>query len=385
MNDTVRPGSGVAPPDTPTSASINRVRIIDLADIALDEAVRGEQAYHLLSVPALIDYAQQAADELRLPHRYRHADPALPRIRQELPRYINDCLNSTYPQVQSAAHALAQRMGRNLGYILIALQRGDPLNRAARPDWPTEAWEDWADVRKAWLGGGLLSGTLGDEIVTHAWALLMQTGYADTLTVAKTPRPHHMALLGASRYLPIEDGNGLCLDLGQTSVKRAVMTFDQGTLTRMRWLPSMPVAWRWQNTLQAQRAIDGHEVLAFVVEAIADAQTSVENQDLALAPEAMLSVAAYVSDGHLLGNGLYAQMDGLAADVQSLISARVRQLCGVDLSLSFIHDGTAAAALHAGEPSSAVIVVGTALGVGFPPPTSDGLRSLSQHLVIEEI
>ena len=45
-------------------------------------------------------------------------------------------------------------------------------------------------------------------------------------------------------------------------------------------------------------------------------------------------------------------------------------------AVHLIHDG--AAALHAGERQSAVIRVGTALGVGFPPPSAVGLLRIDR-------
>jgi hypothetical protein len=40
-----------------------------------------------------------------------------------------------------------------------------------------------------------------------------------------------------------------------------------------------------------------------------------------------------------------------------------------------LHDGTAAAHIYAGSTNAAVIVMGTAMGLGFPPP-ADGLCRL---------
>jgi hypothetical protein len=47
------------------------------------------------------------------------------------------------------------------------------------------------------------------------------------------------------------------------------------------------------------------------------------------------------------------------------------------MAVHAIHDGTAAALAHAGSAHRAVIVLGTALGVGFPPTKDDGLCPLT--------
>ena len=91
----------------------------------------------------------------------------------------------------------------------------------------------------------------------------------------------------------------------------------------------------------------------------------------------MISVAAYVQKGRLLGNGIYAQMHAVAEDVRPFLEEQVQVRLGVRINPRFIHDGTAAAALYAGERNSAVMMVGTALGIGFPPVDTEDLRPLA--------
>jgi len=56
----------------------------------------------------------------------------------------------------------------------------------------------------------------------------------------------------------------------------------------------------------------------------------------------------------------------------------VKVKCGVDAHIHIIHDETAAAALHAEESQAAVLVIGTAIGVGFPSERTEGLRALGK-------
>lgn len=95
-----------------------------------------------------------------------------------------------------------------------------------------------------------------------------------------------------------------------------------------------------------------------------------------------MSIAAYVQGGTLLGNGIYARMSRIADDVRTLIAARVAEISDRRPVLHIIHDGTAAAATYAGTPNGAVIVIGTALGVGFTPETANGLRMISPELTV---
>ena len=75
----------------------------------------------------------------------------------------------------------------------------------------------------------------------------------------------------------------------------------------------------------------------------------------------------------LLGRGLYATMSLLAPDVRLLLARDIFDRSGARCRVGMIHDGTAAAAAFAGEPNAAIIALGSALGVGFPPERADHL------------
>jgi hypothetical protein len=62
----------------------------------------------------------------------------------------------------------------------------------------------------------------------------------------------------------------------------------------------------------------------------------------------------------------------------------IAQTSGLDVRPVIAHDGTASAALHAGEVDTAVLVIGTAIGVGFPPDSSEGLCPIAERLGIGE-
>ena len=382
-------------PVTPEAASINRIVIVDLPGQPVDHEVRDKRASYLLSVPALIRYAHAAADALAMPRALREADPELPETRRDLPRWVDGCLTRPDPQVQAAAHAIARRLGRNLGALVAALHRGDAANRAARADWTDREWEHWRQVRKVWIGGGIVSGDLGAAMVPHAREVLAETGCDPGLTIARTPYPQHMTTLGAARYLPAGSTttpeHALIVDFGQTSVKRALVSYRRGAVARLFWLPSQAAAWRWPSPPSDGRAppprpasvASAREVLSFVTEAICTGLALAEaHLGAPVRPEVVASIAAYVEGGAVLGNGIYALMRHLADDVRPLVADSVAAACDRRIRLAIIHDGAAAAAVHAGEPPapSAVIVVGTALGVGFPASEAAGLRPIAPDL-----
>ena len=52
--------------------------------------------------------------------------------------------------------------------------------------------------------------------------------------------------------------------------------------------------------------------------------------------------------------------------VAAELSRQVSTALDTSIRITLLHDGTAAAAAYAGQQSAAVIMMGTALGVGFP-------------------
>jgi hypothetical protein len=364
-------------PTTPSHVSVNRVHVVDLPGLPIDDEVRDRRAYELLSSRAVIRYAREQAEALRLPAAYAQDGV---QTRLELPRFVDACLNSPDERARAAAQAIGRRLGRNLGHVLLALRRGDAVNRTARPDWTDQDWERWAGIKRVWLGGGMVSGRLGERIVAHARAFLTQAGYAEHPRVALTSHPAVVTLLGAGRYLPATMRHALCLDFGHTRVKRACLGFKDGTLTRLRRYAPLPTGLDWLSAPCNPNPDTGRWVLDFMAAAVAQTLDECRNDGLNPGADLMLCVAAYVREGRLLGNGLYANLSTLSDDAQPLLAEAIRARIGQPVRVHLIHDGSAACAVHAGEPNTAVILVGTALGIGFPPPDAHRLRPLAPTL-----
>ncbi len=364
---------GPAIPFTPPHVSVNRVAIVDLPGLPLDEEVRGRRAYNLLSPEAILAYAQEHAPALNL-------DPAQPFdvARRRVPLLVDGALSSAREERRGAAEVIARRLGRNLAYILLTLHRGDRINREARPDWEDTDWERWRSIRRVWFGGGVMSGELGRRVIGEARAHLENLGCDGVLEIDVTPYRGDLALYGAARYLSAAQPDAVVCDFGHTAVKRAHLGLVDGTITQVRSLDPIPAPWEMHNEPRAAAEIDPQEVLDFVGEVVA--RTLQESG--AAGTDLVLSVAAYVEGGRLLGNGIYARMSRLTIDVRPLVEGAVAARTGRGVRVRFIHDGTAAAALHAGEVQAAVIVVGTALGVGFPPAEAEDLRPLASDLVL---
>lgn len=377
------------PFETPPSASLNRVQIVDLPGLPLDAVVRGRRGDELVSNRALMALAGEHSAALGLSTDDLPAVAPLltrsdARMRDRAARVVHDALASDDPAKRAAGEAVARRLGRNLGWLLIALHRGDAANQAVRPDWQPADWETWAEVRQVWLGGGLSSGRLGETIAAEARQILDELGYG-RIEVTLSPYRGQIALVGAARTLAFTAGASaipgargrrrvLGLDFGHTLIKRAVLTYVDGTLTNLGPLSPRLIDWRTIDPGQDEAAL-GRAVLALLADAIAEIAAEAPHVE----PLALVSVAAYKQRGRLVGNGPYATIHAAAGDLPAagIISAAASDRAGHPLSVQVIHDGTAAALAHAGSAHSAVIVMGTALGVGFPPADVAGLCAVS--------
>ena len=91
------------------------------------------------------------------------------------------------------------------------------------------------------------------------------------------------------------------------------------------------------------------------------------------------SVASYVHAGVPLddGRGIYGTLAGQLA----WLRGRIEAAAGADVTVTFIHDGTAAAAT-AGALRSGTITAGTWLGGGFRPAHAPPLLDLAPNLRI---
>ena len=75
--------------------------------------------------------------------------------------------------------------------------------------------------------------------------------------------------------------------------------------------------------------------------------------------------------------GYYGRLQLLSSNLHEYLAARISKAVGQSTQLFLVHDGSAAALTYAGSPHTAVLMLGTAIGVGFPPESSTGLREIA--------
>src|SRR5687767_14681000 len=118
---------------TPT-ASINRVRIVDLPGVHLPEHVAGKTAFEVCSLGALCAAIRARGDDLQLTTEEKAED-------RDLSRVLGGRFEHTQERVRAAAEEVWNGFADCLAYVLAVVKRGDVANRDARGEWDNSYWQ----------------------------------------------------------------------------------------------------------------------------------------------------------------------------------------------------------------------------------------------------
>lgn len=230
--------------------------------------------------------------------------------------------------------------GRRLGHLIATLRRGAQLEPHAS-DWRRAYLQHWSTVQEVWLGGGAAAG-LGEGLVRSANAEARRLG-TERVEVKLAPHAAVLPLIGAARSNASATDTAVVLDFGHTAIKRGIAHYANLSLARLDVLEPLPAPTERERAPSA------------VAEAIDATLTGMRASG-----EVVASVASYVNRDLTLAD---------SHSVYALLRPSGRLRLG--------HDGTlAACGLQPNVEAAAVIMLGTALGVGFvPPPPS--LRPVS--------
>lgn len=341
--------------------SINRVTIARLPYETAEKAdVEGKTAYQMLSSEALAERIRESFDKLGLAG-------TSPGDSGTLIRLFDGCFHSSDITTRDEAREIASWFGRRLGYLLLTLKRGDPANREAHPEWDSSRWEHWARIRTIILGGGIMSGKLGTIAVASARRVLEHGGISDC-KMRVSEYAGILPLIGAARMVSLSGGVTPVFDLGGTFAKRGHATHKEGQLSTLRLLASMPARPFQLERSEKEPDAEAHDQADYILKVIQSTWDELRRAGLDPRPQIVLAVASYVENGQPGDmRGSFGLLRRLSSDVPGWFSNQLQSSIKENVDITFQHDGTAAALTYAGMSGTAVIMVGTALGFGFPP------------------
>ena len=154
-------------------------------------------------------------------------------------------------------------------------------------------------------------------------------------------------------------------------------------MTSLRLLPTLPARWTTLVPGVDPSADQLAHLADHLVTIAADTLREASALSRTVAPSFTASIASYLHDGQPLARqgGPYSYLAAIAPRLSGWLADRLSAQLGYRTAVTLIHDGTAAARTYAGEPSAAVILLGTALGIGFPA-SAGAVRSLSPRFTI---
>jgi hypothetical protein len=352
------------------AASLNSRRFLVAA--REEPKIEGKTAYELLSAQALAKQAAALFDAGALPSL----------TASQLIRQLGRSL-SLDNATGAAARALVAQYGRRLGYFLASM---NPANRLSPDDdpWETAYLTHWANaVNEIILGGGLASGGMGEYIAHDAQQTLAQSGRKLKISVAA--QPSALPLIGAARsYAAESKGVVVVADFGQSGAKSGLANYDErGVLLSIMQRPTIEIA-----ALTTGEQVG--DLAAAMCAILTDAyQEAMQYSDAA--PHILCALAAYLDDEREpvnLARGAYTRLHQIAqpASVSAWLMREISKGVGTDVQLSFLRDAEAAALAYAGlrpPATTAVLMLGSALGVGFVP-NAQSFRPLADDFMLEQ-
>ncbi len=235
--------------------------------------------------------------------------------------------------------AVVEEMGDRLASLVATLR--DPGSAESATGGRRTYLEVWQNLDLVILGGGLMKGAVGERVAARAGAVLA-TGRAAAPAVRVALYPVWLPLLGAARSARGNESLVIVLDCGQTSLKRGVALIRGERLVSVRVFASLPVT-----------AVRASDLPLFVALAVRE----LRKHHVGTASQVVVSVASYIDNGRSVPDpgSIYEQLD----------PAVMQSRFGIPLHL--MHDGSAAWRGLGADAPSAVIMLGTWLGVGIGP------------------
>lgn len=369
-------------------ASINRLRLNNLRSLCLADDVKGKLAIDLLSNNTLIheikkcngflkfDLANDAIMQLddllkkktieyinKMKVEYNPSD-------REHDKLFDDFLKNNLPLEDNLliAQSIAEKMGRHLAWIILALKEGLEENKKERPDWTDEHWNFWKSINKVYIAGGMTVGTLGLHIKNYCNKFLNDAGISrDMIEVVFCPL--HLPILGLVRQSLNHCTSGIIFDFGHTKIKRAFFEEKSNTilLSTMQNLNASHVSFDFGSIDEEKK--DAIKLHGHIIKTILDVIALVKDKNLVFGNNFYCAIANYICKGKIANRAGYGKLRLLSDNYEAYLSNEISKVLKEDISVHFIHDGTAsgmALEVKDGE-NPAVLTLGTGIGVGFPP------------------
>ena len=338
------------------NCSINKMIIAKAPLKCMYDSIEGKRVSEIFSTAVITEKIRENAQTLKIPSD-------IPR--ESLPHLLLDLMDSNDKQVRNCINNIATFLGKRLGLILLTLKTALPENKIVRPDWNDKHWEYWQSIKNIITVGGLTNGSFGKIIIDEAQKLCNE-GNNPAYKITAFDNSSHIGIMGCAKLLENYDGINILLDLGQTNMKRGIVTRKNGEITNIKNLPSFPSKYMdWVIDNDEEKKNQAKLLHRYIVRVITETYQEaaymgkVEN-------EIVVSIANYTYCGVLDDNrGGYAKLAVLYKNYADYLSEELSGLLKTPVEIKLVHDGTAVSLNFLDYPDSVCVTLGTFLGVGF--------------------
>ena len=337
---------------------INGLKIAEVPDLYNFKSFVGSCCYDIFSSYGIINEIITNSHKLKIDiAKYDHND---------LPKILSDLLVNSEIEVKNAAEDIVADFGRRLGLIVYILKTATLKNRQANIKHGDEDWQVWIDCRKIFLAGGLVNGLLGERLRYYAQKLLYELNIRDAeFIISKFPSDTQM--IGCARLNKGDNKKALLFDFGHSFVKTGLAAYEGNSLSHINLLPKIKSQYMNNNypdkEAEYKDAVNLHN---FIVKIITDYYFKFAKGDCS--SHIVISIANKVTDGKIGWGGCYYKLMFVNDKYERYLEKCVSEILGLNIAITLVHDGQAAAICFAEQEKSALIALGTAFGVGYPEP-----------------
>lgn len=339
------------------NASINKLVLEEISNYEIDEDLIGKSALEVFSNSLFIKEIKKNSEDLKL---------NLEKIAEkDFVQYLDKCLESEDEAVKGKALEIVSLFGTRLGVILLTLKKGEVKARKNREDWDIDNWRFWSQLENVILVGGLASSNIG-KILKFCVEEVFKKANEPCYNIILSENSANVALKGCITYINKKEENKtyFVFDLGQTYIKRSVVTFNDGQVKNIEILPrvaSRHVEWEFKNHIDEVN--EAMKLNNTILNAIIDAMKYKKGE---VGDEIVISIANYVKNGLLVNRGGYGKLRLIDDNYERYLSQKLSKRVRKKLKVKLVHDGTAMAANFSGYSKAVCISLGTVFGVGFP-------------------
>lgn len=347
-----------------SNASINRI-IINKSPI---KELNGKAVSEIFSLNYLLSLIKHNSSLLEIDYDNLSIS--------EILNLYDSCLTNEDKNIRKIAIKITEKLGENLGYILYTLKKGI-LYYNNESNWNKEHWEYWNFIENIFIAGGLANFKFSKIMLSCTKNILTKNNIKCNLAISMYP--NILPLIGASIHINSKNKKALAFDFGQSSVKRCLAYYVNNELSNIKLI--QPI----QNEYKYNKNIDdisnAYKLNRFIINSIIDTFKQNYNSHMDFKNTIAISIANYVNDGKLSERGTYGILTLIDDNYEEYISKELSKILNQEMRVIFIHDGTSSASVYNEVPKTALLTLGTAIGVGFADQNKS-FSKLSNNLLI---